>query len=364
MEAQAVEEVLCGCRVEQGWLNLNRVNDLLYTVDFRPYKNEKFSHLPCYKVDLDSIELDDSCGVISIKDSEPYLNFQALDVTEFNLFQEAKQECEAIINLKLTLATQMRDAYFAGIYSNVNPDDTLIVADKVDALRKTQPNLFFKSLTHPSAITIAKGGQKPKRPIKHNLDSASQYLIEDINCLYCSSTKTNNPEQNYYIHPYVSLLFNQKPIFFCKLCIVAWKEYRDNVEHDNELILENEINEEICAFCSDSPATLILCSVCPRSFCHLCLAKALPKELFDTVTEENDVDWVCMCCVNKQIVNPPLHKSVWKLVEASPRSTKDRGRSVSSLAPAQRKTWPLHTTIDSSPRPVKSVGTKCADFGR
>jgi hypothetical protein len=87
MEAQAVEEVLCGCRVEQGWLNLNRVNDLLYTVDFRPYKNEKFSHLPCYKVDLDSIELDDSCGVISIKDSEPYLNFQALDVTEFNLFQ-------------------------------------------------------------------------------------------------------------------------------------------------------------------------------------------------------------------------------------------------------------------------------------
>ena len=78
-------EDLCGCRVEQGWLNLCRVNDLLYTVDFRPY--EKFSHLPCYKVDLDSIELDDSCGVISINDSEPYLNFQALDVREFNLFQ-------------------------------------------------------------------------------------------------------------------------------------------------------------------------------------------------------------------------------------------------------------------------------------
>ena len=75
-----------------------------------------------------------------------------------SLLIEAKKECEAIINLKLTLATHLRDVYFAGIstsHVNVNPDDALIIADKVDVLREKQPDLFFKSLTHPSAITIA-----------------------------------------------------------------------------------------------------------------------------------------------------------------------------------------------------------------
>ena len=77
------------------------------------------------------------------------------------------------------------------------------------------------------------------------------------------------------------------------------------------------MNEEICSFCSDTPMQLVLCSSCPRSFCHDCLRKVLnEKELSDVLNDDDGNDWNCMACrqgVKHEI--PSLSKSNWVFID-------------------------------------------------
>jgi hypothetical protein len=311
---------LCRLMVTSGSINLNRIGDTIYTVDFTPYNG--ISDMSALEVDLDYIEVDETTNIVTMRnyDWNKTKEFHALDTVELKLFKEAKSECEAITLMRLRLGSVFRDAYYSGLYTRVSPRDDIIVSNCVDLLRKkTGAATFFNSLTHPEAALTAKNLQP--RPLSHITNKRkseppkSQHFIEDINCLYCRDRKIEHSDQSFYIHPYVPLLFDQKHIYFCKTCIEAWKEYRTTVELNDELVLVDETNEEICALCSDSPETLILCSLCPRSFCHTCLQKAIPADVFLTVTADNETDWVCMSCANKQIADPPLHRSAWKVVE-------------------------------------------------
>lgn len=339
-EAAVSAMPLCKLRVASGFINLKRINDTVYTVDFTPFN--ECPELSTQEIDLDYIEVDETKHTVSMKnyDWNERKEFHALDPAELKLFNEAKMECEAITTMRLRLGSVFREAYYSGLYSRVSPDDKLIVSAGVDVMRKKSGATFFKSLTHPDAAMTTKprlSSTKRKAP-----PSGLQHFIEDINCLYCRSAKVDCGDLIFYIHPYVSMLFDRKPIYFCKTCIEAWKEYRTNVEHDNELVLEDEINEEICALCSDSPETLILCSLCPRSYCHSCLQKSLPAETFHTVTTDNETDWICMSCSNKQMIDPPLQRSAWKQVEPVVRRH-DRTSQGPLLAPAKAGSYHSHS---------------------
>lgn len=65
--------------------------------------------------------------------------------------------------------------------------------------------------------------------------------------------------------------------------------------------------------CSDTPPELVMCSLCPRSFCATCLTRVLiPQEVLDL---EKPQDWLCMCCTNHMdAVTPSLKNSDWKPV--------------------------------------------------
>jgi len=72
-------------------------------------------------------------------------------------------------------------------------------------------------------------------------------------------------------------------------------EFASPFANSTKLILPGETNEEICSVCSIVPKELLLCSSCPRAYCHHCVNKLLPvaelTELFDV-----DSDWNCVCC--------------------------------------------------------------------
>lgn len=73
----------------------------------------------------------------------------------------------------------------------------------------------------------------------------------------------------------------------------------------------DQVNEEICALCSDQPDSLVMCSACPRSYCQRCLELVLSPEMLNAVN--NDDDWHCMSC-NSHVSTIPLPQSSWKIL--------------------------------------------------
>lgn len=81
----------------------------------------------------------------------------------------------------------------------------------------------------------------------------------------------------------------------CHICLYNWEQYRETAKENGDLVLKGEVNEEICAICSDSPEEdMIMCSSCPRTYCNPCLRRVLNTEELEEMN--TSVDWKCMCC--------------------------------------------------------------------
>ena len=66
--------------------------------------------------------------------------------------------------------------------------------------------------------------------------------------------------------------------------------------------------------CSDTPAELIMCSECPRSFCNVCLLRILNEREFKEL--DSLTDWICMCChLQESHFSPSLDSSDWPIVK-------------------------------------------------
>jgi len=135
------------------------------------------------------------------------------------------------------------------------------------------------------------------------------YDTKIVVCSYCQKSKASSQETDFYLHPYVPRTFEGAPFFFCSSCIFNWKDYRDDAIVHGQLILDGEVNEEICALCSTTPEELVLCSTCPRSYCHDCLRKNLSALEFSRCQE--DGDWPCMCCENGLKDLDAIPRALW-----------------------------------------------------
>lgn len=81
----------------------------------------------------------------------------------------------------------------------------------------------------------------------------------------------------------------------------------------------DEVNEELCSLCSDTPNELIMCSYCPRSYCNECLKRSLTSERYNKIA--TDDDWKCMCCATSvKLLKPSLNVENWKVIKAKPQS--------------------------------------------
>lgn len=108
--------------------------------------------------------------------------------------------------------------------------------------------------------------------------------------------------------------FSNIDIFMCINCLKNWKLYRDHAIHESRLVLPGEVNEELCAVCSDCPQKIILCSACQRSYCDSCLVRLLEQKELEELRDEKK-DWICMCCVVKIPHKPDIEEEAWKYVK-------------------------------------------------
>lgn len=346
----------------EGKLSLLHVNDTNHVVEYKD--NERSITL-----DVDLVELRSPDSTIRFtfpRGSNDKLVFKVQDDAEFSVLCQAKEDCQAICDLKLRLNSVLRDSYYAGIYSNLDPDAKINLSEEMDRLKKENPGVFFSALLNASERKPDMNGTVSK--VHREASDENTIRLSEVICVFCDSSKAVVKDLDFVLHPNVSQNSAHRPVFMCNVCIENWKEFRENAEHEEQLVLPGEVNEEICAVCSDTPESLVLCGDCPRSFCKGCLAHLLtPAELLDL--EGSDEDWICVCCVAGQSRHPPLARSAWKMVVMG---LGRRGHSYGTLTPFTRKN---HATVYSSQKmmvqatalpsaPILPVSSTLATSGR
>lgn len=302
------------------------VNDTIHVMEYKD--NER-----SIAVDIDLVELRSPDSTIRFtfpRGSNDKLVFKVEDDAEFSVLCKAKEDCQAICDLKLRLQSVLRDSYYSGVYSNLDPDAKINLCDEMDRLKKENPGVFFSALLNASERKPDTHGTIHKA--NRELNDENAIRLSEVTCVFCDSAKAILKDLDFVLHPNVSQNSANRPVFMCGVCIENWKEFRENAEHEDQLVLPGEVNEEICAVCSDTPESLVLCGECPRSFCSACLAHLLtPAQLREL---EHSDDWVCVCCAVDQSRHPPLTRTAWKMV--MPVAGR-RGHAYCTLVPYTKK---------------------------
>lgn len=294
----------------QGQLALLHVSDTIHVVE---YKDSERS----IAIDIDLIELRDADSTVRFtfpRGSGDRLVFRIDDSAQFSVLRQAREDCQAICDLKLRLNSILRDSYYSGVYSNLDPDAKLILCDEVERIKKENPGVFFSSLLNSAEVRNDSANLAHQR----TKSDGNHVILGEVVCVFCDVTKIGNRELDFLVHPYVPKYSSGRHIFMCGICVENWKEYRETAEHEGQLILPGEINEEICAICSDTPSTLVMCGQCPRSFCDNCLLRTLTHQEYGDLKTQEDADWVCMCCNTGLSQNPSLLRTAWKAVVPYP----------------------------------------------
>jgi hypothetical protein len=186
--------------------------------------------------------------------------FAIQNYIEYNLFRESILECRMLCEMTLRLNSFARDLYFAGIYSSqVAGEDGVYLSDVLQTIRDQQYFPMDFSIFDTSSSKIIEENEDTGDPTIQNSLSASsrtrQHFISDINCVFCGVQKMMEVSKDFAVHPYVPATFQNKTIYMCILCLQNWKEFREKAIKDNQLILKDEVNEELCGenyLCSDS----------------------------------------------------------------------------------------------------------------
>ena len=341
---------------QKGQFSIQRINDTLYMADFQG------PHGDSAHVDLDCVEFSPEHQAINLvfDDGRHQQSYVVADPLEYEILMEAKAECDSICDLKLRLNSLLRDVYFSGLYSTLKTDQKLKIAEEVEKLRIEAPNLFFSTL--PDRVDGAAEIEKER----HAVEAAAGRAV----CAFCFKVRAHEKDLAFVIHPYVPKTFQGQTIYMCSICVENWKEYRDAADHHQQLILENEVNEEVCAVCSDTPETLVLCSGCPRSFCHACLNKILSKNDQKVLTSAEDADWQCMCCANGIDALPLLSRDSWvrirsvNAIENDKHKKRDPAHAIAGSPTAASPIVAPSASVTAVPTIVNAIAVKDEDGSR
>lgn len=177
--------------------------------------------------------------------------FAVQNYIEYNLFRDSILECRMLCEMTLRLSSFARDLYFAGIYSSqVAGEDGVYLSEVLQTIRDQQslPMEFSIFDTLSSNITEENEGTGDVNN-EESLSASNrtqQHVISDINCVFCGVQKMMEISKDFAVHPYVPATFQNKTIYMCILCLQNWKEFREKAIKDNQLILKDEVNEELC----------------------------------------------------------------------------------------------------------------------
>ena len=240
----------------EGTISIKRISDVdnLCQCDF---VNE--TALSNKIADLDNLELLGNGNMIRLNFGSPvaadYRTFVIENSMEYELFKDAVAECRMLSEMTLRLSSLTRDIYFAGIYSShLGETKDLLLCEALQTMGSQQidPSSFSIFQLFDSQ-SLKSTNDRCDSHLSQNVSSTSgnirQHPISEINCVFCGVQQTMEISREFAIHPYVPLTFSKKNIYMCVICLHNWKDFREKAILDNQLVLKNEVNEELCGKC-------------------------------------------------------------------------------------------------------------------
>ena len=209
--------------------------------------------------DLDNLELLGNGNMIRTNFGSPvaadYRTFVIENSMEYELFKDAVAECRMLSEMTLRLSSLTRDIYFAGIYSSqLGESKDLLLCEALQTMGSQQLDpSSFSIFQLFGAQSIKNIDDRSDPHLSQSVSSTSgnirQHPISEINCVFCGVQQSMEISREFAIHPYVPLTFSNKNIYMCITCLHNWKEFREKAILDNQLVLKNEVNEELCGKC-------------------------------------------------------------------------------------------------------------------
>lgn len=239
----------------EGKIMIIKVSDVDYIFQ---YQEKNSSNTILRIADLDNLEiLDDSKKCLRINFSLNHLivdfqSYKVEDTNQYDAFKEALFECRMLSEMTFRMNSLARDVYFAGIYSSeLSDNDDILLSEELQRMREQQSSSSsrFTIFRNPSDTWLDEEDDSDNdlAEISPLLSPIKQHHnISDINCVFCGVQKIMEFHKDFAVHPYVPATFDNKNIYMCIPCLRNWKEFRDKAARENQLVLEDEVNEELC----------------------------------------------------------------------------------------------------------------------
>jgi hypothetical protein len=238
----------------EGTIMIVKVSDVDYIFQ---YQEKKSSKTIMRITDLDNLEIeDDSKKCLRANFSLDHLlkdfqNYNVEDDNQYDAFKEALFECRMLSEMTFRMNSLARDVYFAGIYSSELSDtDDILLSEELQRMREQQSSSSrFTIFSNPSDTWLDEGSDSDNDlpEISPSLSPSKQHhSISEINCVFCGVQKIMEFHKDFAVHPYVPATFDNKNIYMCIPCLRNWKEFRDKAARENQLVLKDEVNEELC----------------------------------------------------------------------------------------------------------------------
>ena len=210
------------------------------------------------------------------------------DPFDYVVFCNAARECERVADMNLRMKIVLRDIYFRGFYEATEkeePDGTITntIRELLNDDNGAIDNIPLKKFKHSEIET-------------HKCVNISS-VADGNTCFLCQLYGPVPGKKKCEIiieHPSMPIRCNRLKLFIGLECFSVWMEHRHKAEFEETLVDETDGKEEICCICSCRPDQVIVCDLCPRSFCHVCLESLLGAKQCKFMRRSKD--WICPCC--------------------------------------------------------------------
>ena len=195
------------------------------------------------KVALEDVTIIDE-QILRVLANGEIFYFSITNNTEYSILDDAIRECRLIADIAFRIDCLVRDRYFAGIYSSsVTAKNDVNLCEEIEIVRnQEEPAKDFKMYevsVENLQMAVPKICGVPEDGIIYEETSK-------LTCIFCGAQKIMDMTQKFVLHPYVPVNSERKNLYMCFTCINNWKIYREKAVKDNQIVIKDEFNEELC----------------------------------------------------------------------------------------------------------------------
>lgn len=221
------------------------------------------------KVALEDVTIIDD-QILRVLANGDIFYFSVTNNMEYVILDDAIRECRLLADIAFRIDCLVRDRYFAGVYSSsVTEKNDILLCEGVQDIKSQQQSSADFRIYEVSLENLQMAMPKICDAVENGIIYEE---ISRLTCIFCGAQKIMDIAQKFVLHPYVPVNSERRNLYMCFPCINNWRIYREKAVNDDQIVLQDELNEELCGefikICGNHKIALPYhCSGEPLSMC-------------------------------------------------------------------------------------------------